>query len=152
VHDARGEGGGLLRVETGQEDVRGHDGARARRDGGAERHELAVAERLERQVDDRQREVGVGRGVAVAGEVLRARGHARRLEAAHPRGGVPRGELGVGAEAADADDRVVGIGVHVDVGREGHGAAGLGERLADRTGDPLGQVGVVDAPSSALPG
>ena len=61
-------------------------------DRGAERQQRGLLERL----DDRQLVVRVLRGVAVAGEVLRAGGDARALEAADRRGDVARDELSVG--------------------------------------------------------
>ena len=80
----------------------------------------------------------------------RARGSAwrrRRRPAAaslDERRDVAGDELGVGAEAADADHRVVGIRVHVGDGREVEVDAGAGEVGRDRGGDLLRQRDVVD--------
>ena len=54
-----------------------------------------------------QLEVRVLRGVAVSREVLRAGGDVAALEPRHERPHVPRDELRVGAERADADHGVV---------------------------------------------
>ena len=80
-------------VERRHADVRGHDRLHARprsrpRNGGSARSRSVV----EVDVDGRQLEVRVGAGRAVAGEVLRARGDAARLEPAHERRDVPRDE------------------------------------------------------------
>ena len=53
----------------------------------------------------------------MAGEVLRARGDARRLHAPDGRGDVARGHLRIGAERTDADYRIARI--EVDVGNRG---------------------------------
>ena len=60
----------------------------------------------------------VGGRVAVAGEVLRAGRHALALRAGDERRDVARDELGIGAEAAHADDGIPGVGVRVGDGRE----------------------------------
>ena len=90
-HGAR-ERGRAVRVEGGDDDVRGHDGGDAGRDGGPERGQLALVQHLDRHVDARQPVVRVDHGVTVAGEVLGAGGDPRRLEALHPGGGVARDE------------------------------------------------------------
>ena len=91
-------------------------------DGRPEGRELALA-RAPRavDVDARQAEVRVDHGVAVAREVLRAGGDPGGLQALDPRGRVARDEGGVVAEAAHADDRVVGGGVDVDDRARGRG-------------------------------
>ena len=71
-------------------------------DRGAERQQR----RVEVALDHRELAVRVGGGVAVAGEVLRAGRHALALRAGDERSDVTRDELGIGAEAAHADDGV----------------------------------------------
>ncbi|MGX1249309.1 hypothetical protein RKD48_001820 [Streptomyces ambofaciens] len=88
--------------------------------------------------------VGVDGDVAVTGEVLGAGGDAGRLEAADPRGGVPGDHLGVRAEGAHADDRVVRVGVHVRARRVVEAHPGRAQLAAEVGGDGLGQRRVVD--------
>jgi hypothetical protein len=102
--------------------------------------------------DDRQVVVGVDGGVAVAREVLGAGGHAGGLQTADERGAVPRDELGVGAERAHPDDRVVGVGVDVRVRRVVQGDAGVGQVRAEVVGDLLGQRRVVDGAEGQVSG
>jgi hypothetical protein len=75
------------------------------------------AERLEclAQVaaDDRQLEVRVLRGVAVAGKMLRARGDSLTLKARHERRDLTSNERGLRAERANPDHGVGGIRVDV---------------------------------------
>jgi hypothetical protein len=82
------------RIERGQPDVRGHHGVDARGDRRPERHELHGVERARGVLDHREVEVGVGRRVAVAGEVLGGREHAALLDPAHVRGRHARHQLG----------------------------------------------------------
>ena len=94
-------------VERRHEDVGGHDRLHAGRDRRAERDELHALQGFE----IRPTMVGSSRcesvaGRAVTGEVLRAGGDAAALEPGHERRDVPRDELRVRAEGADADDRV----------------------------------------------
>ena len=56
------------------------------------------------------------------------------------RGGVPGDQLGLGAERADADDRVVGVAVDVGVGRVVERDAGGGQVAAEVAGDLLGSA------------
>ena len=129
----------LVGVELRQQHVRRHDGARAGLDRGQERAQLALAQLLERQVDDRQREVRVLRRVAVPGEVLRAHRDALGLVCGDPGRGVGADELGVGAEAAHADDRIVGVGVDVGIRREVEVDADRAQFERDGAGDLGGQ-------------
>ena len=70
-------------VDARERDVRRHHDVHARRDRGPERHQLDRVEPRPGRGDDGQREVRVGAGVAVAGEVLGRREHAVVLQAAH---------------------------------------------------------------------
>ena len=87
--------------------------------------------------------VGVHRGVAVAGEVLGAGGHAGDCMPADEGPGVAGDQVGVGAEGPQADDGVVGVGVHVGRGREVDGDAGGGQVARQVRGERLGQRHVV---------
>jgi hypothetical protein len=81
-------------------------------------------------LDHREVEVGVGRGVAVAGEVLGRREHPARLDPLHVGDRHPPHERRVLAEGAEVDDRVrrVVVDVHhrveVHVDPEGASLAG----------------------------
>ena len=95
-------------------------------------------------VDAGQAVVRVDHGVAVAGEVLGAGRDAGGLQALDPGGGVARDERRVVAEAAHADDRVVGGGVDVDVGREVEPDAQRGQLVPDAGRDRAGRRRVVE--------
>ena len=84
-----------------------------RLDAGVDRCTEGQQRCVEVAADDRQLPVRVGRGVAVPGEVLRTGRYALALGAGDERGDVPRDELGIGAEAAHADDGIQGVGVRV---------------------------------------
>ncbi len=124
-----------------------HDRANAGRDRSAEGLEGAGVER----VDERQREMRVDGRVAVAGKVLRAGGDAGALEPSHEGGNVPRDELGVRAERADADDRVLRVRVDVRDRREVEVDAGVRQLGAQRRRDALAQLDVVDDPERCVP-
>ena len=111
--------------------------------------------RLDRRPEGKQRLSEVARGgrklemrvdgrVAVAGKVLCARGDADALCACDEGGDVPRDEVRVRTERADADDRVPRI--RVDVGNRGevHRHADPRQLRGDRGRDALGQLRVVD--------
>ena len=70
-------------IERGQLDVPRHHGVGARRDAGPERRQLDAIEPVARMRDDRQTEMRVDVGVAVAGKVLERRQHAAGVQAAH---------------------------------------------------------------------
>ena len=106
---------GRSRVERGHQQVAGHHRLHPGGDGGAERGQLAGVQPVPVGGDPGQVVVGVDAGVAVPGEVLGAGGDAGGLEPADPGGGVPGDQRRVGAEGADADHRVVGVGVDVGV-------------------------------------
>ena len=94
----------------------------------------------------------VGGGVAVAGEVLRAGRHSLALRAGDERGHVPRDELGIGAEAADADDGIPGVGVRVGDGCEVQVDARGSQLARDRARHRLGQLHVVDGAEREIAG
>src|SRR5690606_19278495 len=129
-----------VRVVGGYEEVPGHDGPDALGEGRPERPErlfdVAVG-------DDGHAVVGVDRGVAVPGEVLGAGGDPGGLQAADEGAGVAGDEFGVGAEGAQPDDGVVGVGVDVGGGREVDADAGGGQVLPQVAGERFGQGGVV---------
>ena len=69
-----------LLVERRHQHVRGHDERDLLGDRGAERLELDRAQAIGRMLDERQLEVRVGAGVAVAGKMLAAGGQAGALQ------------------------------------------------------------------------
>ena len=127
--------------------------ATPRVDRGREGQQLALAQDVGGAVDDRQVEVRVAVGVAVPGEVLGAGRDPGGLQALDPGRGVPGDQVGVGAEAADADDRVVGRGVHVDDRARGRGHADA-RRGRRRSVAAAARVSSRSSsrPSTALPG
>ena len=82
--------------------------------------------------------------VAVAGKVLCARGDADALRACDEGGDVPRDEVRLGTEGADADDRVPRIRVDVRNRGEVHRHADPRQLRGNRGRDALGQLSVVD--------
>ncbi|CAM5599114.1 hypothetical protein SFUMM280S_07720 [Streptomyces fumanus] len=150
--DPPGEGARVIQVQGRGEDVGAHHRPGAGLDRRAERHQVAFGQHGGVGVDARHRVVGVDGGVAVAGEVLGAGGHTRRLQAGDVGGGVPGDQGGVGAEGPYADHRVVGVGV--DVGGRGpvevHAAGG--EAAAQFGGDAPGQLHVVDRAERVVAG
>ena len=79
-------------------------------------------------------------GVAVAGEVLAAREHARLVEAAREGERAARHGLGLGAERAIADDRVRRVRVHVEHRREVDVEAERAQLVAERAADLRGEL------------
>ena len=100
AEDGRAHRRRLVRIELGQQDVRGHHHPYAGLDRRGERDQLALAELGRRPVDDRQGQMGVQGRVAVPGEVLGRGGHAGGLQPADPGGAVPGHAVGRVAEAA----------------------------------------------------
>ena len=135
-------------VQVGHEQMAGHHGLNARGDRGAERQQR----RVEVALDHRELAVRVGSRVPVAGEVLRAGRHALALRAGDERSDVTRDELGVGAEAAHADDGVQGIRVGVRDRGEVQVDARRGQLARDRACDRLGQRHVVDGAEREVAG
>ena len=101
------------RVQRWHGDVGRHHGVDARRDGGAERHEVGLLERLAGVVDARRRRVRVLARAAVAGEVLDRRDLARVVDARDEGRDEAPGALGVRPIGPCADDRVARVAVHV---------------------------------------
>ena len=132
----------------GHEQVAGHHRLDAGGDRGAEREQR----RGEVAADRRQLAVRVDGRVAVAGKVLRARGDALALGPGDERRDVTRDELGVGAEAADADHGVARVRVHVRDRREVQVHAGARQLAGDRARDLLRQRHVVDGAEREVAG
>src|SRR5215471_2955298 len=95
----------------------GHDRAHPGRDRGPERDELDLLQPLPRNLEHRERPVGVYACVAVPRKMLHGRDDAARLDASNERRDVPGHLLRVLAEAPDIDDRVVRVDVDVGDGR-----------------------------------
>ena len=135
-------------VEPGHEQVARHHRLDAGVDRGAEGQERGG----EVAADRRQLAVRVGGRVAVTGKVLRARGDALALRAGDEGRHVARDELGVGAEAAHADDRVARVRVRVRDRRQVQVHAGARELAGDRARDLLRQRHVVDGAEREVAG
>ena len=58
---------------------------------------------------------------------------------------MPRHQIGVAAKAANADHRIVGLGIDIHAGREVDGAARATQRPADGGGGVAGGINVVEA-------
>ena len=79
----------------------------------------------------RQHQVGIAVGRTVAREVLGGGHDTGALQAAEERHRQQTGGDRIGTERARADDRCLGVGVHVDGGREVHVDAERGQLAAD---------------------
>ena len=134
-------------AERPDDDVCGHDRVGARIDGGTEWSESDLVE----GVHEGQREMRVNGGVAVAGKVLRASGHAGVLEPPNERAHMPRHELAVRAERPDPDHRVLRVGVDVRDRREVEVDADLGQLGPEGGGDALGELDVVHDSERPVP-
>ena len=107
------EGGGMLRIELREQNVRRHDRLAPGLGRGRERYELHPAEALHRMVQTRKREVTIHRGVPVAGEVFGTRRNPLALEALDQRGPELGHPFRVVAERPVADHRIVRIAVDI---------------------------------------
>ena len=92
----------------------------------------------------------IRRGVPMPGEVLRRHRDPRALVRGHPGAGVPRDSLRIRAEAADADHRVVGVGVDVDIRREVEVDAGVAQLRRDGRAHLGGERDIVQAPQDRI--
>ena len=143
---------GRLGAEGREHDVRGHDQVDARIDGGREGCQLAAADHGGVGVDDREArcESAVvapwpGKCLAHAATPVERR---PRTQAAPCRPTRSR----VGAERADADDRVAGVAVHVDRRREVDVDPRAAQVGTDGRRDLGGERLVVDRAESEVPG
>src|SRR5712691_8395651 len=108
-HDLRADRRGHA-VDRPHNDVGAHHRARTGADRGPERLERAFVRIL---LDDRKVEVRIERGVAVAGEVLGARGHSGVLQAVDPACSVGGDSVGCRPERSYSDDWIYGVAVDV---------------------------------------
>src|SRR3974390_1432571 len=97
-------------VKRGNEDMGHEDGVDSGLDGGCEGRQFDRVEALAVVVDQRNGEVRVGIGVAVAGKVLGGGQHAVLVRAFDIGGGHPADERGVFAKGAGVDDGIVRVG------------------------------------------
>jgi hypothetical protein len=103
----------LVGIDRRQLDVRHHHGGGAGLDARPERRQLDRVETLARMRDDRQPEVRVDVGIAMAREVLKRGEHAAFLQPAHPAGDHLAGLGGILAEGADVDHGIARVVVDV---------------------------------------
>ena len=140
-----------LVAERVEADVCGHHRTHAGLDGGGERRQGPLAQDVEARVGRRQLQMRVGNRLAVAGEMLDARGDADALHALDEGCDVPGHELRIGAERANADDRAGRVDEHVGHGREVDVDPGRRQLAADRPSDAARQGGVVDRAEREVP-
>ncbi|GIW32346.1 MAG: hypothetical protein KatS3mg071_2520 [Meiothermus sp.] len=110
------EGGRVLFVQGGEADMGAHNRADLGFHSFAKGVEFGALELFQRFIHHWQLEVRVQEGVAVSGEMLDGSHYPGLLEAPGPGQGQPGYFFGVGAKAAVADHRVLGVGVHVHGG------------------------------------
>ena len=107
--------------------------ATSRLDGRLEGDELDGAQSIRRMLDDRKLDMRIGGGVAVAGKMFSARRHARALQLFDDHAAELCHDLGLLAERAIADDRILRIRVDVEhrrvVERDADGRQLRGQRL-----------------------
>lgn len=101
------------RVHLRVDHVRGHEHADVGPHRRRERQKLDAAQLLRGAPHHRQRQMGIGLGVAMPREVLAAAAHPAGLHAAQQRQRPRRRRRRLGAQRAVADDRVVRVGHHV---------------------------------------
>ena len=137
--------GRIDRVQCGIDDVGRHDRRRrgCRPGGDTERRELEAFQLRARLVHVRQVAVRIDVGVAVAGEVLDAAGHAFALAAFHPGQGKTSCKQWIGAERALGDDGVVRVVVQVQHRREVPVEAQRAHRARHRRADFARQLRIV---------
>ena len=95
-------------------DVRGHDRGRTRLDRGTKRQQLDLPQTIRLVLDDRQLPMGIAARVPMSGKVLPAGRHAFRLENIDEDGAQTSRLRRVLRQRPITDDRVVGVGVHVE--------------------------------------
>ncbi len=128
-------------LKRGNSDVRHHDRIDARRDGLAEGRQFHGVQSRPVSSDLGDAEVGIGRGIAMAGEMLGRRHHSAGARSPNIRGDEISDLLGILSERTGVDNGVGWIGVYVGVGKEipvhpdgarllgGNAAEGLGVLL-----------------------
>ena len=103
----------LFRVDRRQLDVRHHHAGGAGGDAGPEGRQFHRVQPLARMRHHRQTEMRVDVGVAVAGEMLQRRQHARILQAADPSRHHRASACRILAERSDVDHRIARVVVHI---------------------------------------
>jgi hypothetical protein len=149
LHHAAREGRRRLLIQLSNEEMARHEGRHSGLDGHAERTQLHVLEAGAGVIQGRERQVGIHVGVAMAREVLGARRDSPLLEAADHRDAQAAHELGVIAEGAIPDHRILRVRVDVKdrgqvpanpashkLGREGSAHAARQLRRADAAQRP----------------
>ena len=116
-NDGPGHGAGyIVRLDFGKENVAGHNGGHPRLDTAAEGHQFRFLQLLQSLVDPGQAQMGVHIGVAMAGKMLAAAENARVFIGQDGGSAQFRRLFRVITEAADTDDRIFRIGVHIQHG------------------------------------
>ena len=143
--DALRERRGSLFVEGRYEDVCGHHGRDAGRDGCRKRQELPLAQQFRRVLDQRKFEMRIGAGVPVSGEMLAAGGHSLRLQHADDGCAKIGNSPGLFCERSIADHRILRIGVNVEDRSVVECDADRSEFDGQRAGEAFRQRGVAAA-------
>ena len=129
-------------VNLGIGDVGHHEHVGARIHSSLEGDQLHVLDLLIALVHNGQAGVGVGGGIAVAGEVFGSGDHVGGVDALNHGNSIVCDFVGVIAEGTQTDDGVIGVVVHIhhrgEVGVDAQGA----ELAADDGAGPLGVLGV----------
>ena len=143
IPGVEGRGPARIAADGRHGEVARHHESGAGLDRRAERHQLERVEAGPRRADHRQREVRVGLGIAVTGEVLRGGEHPVVLQPADVGRDQPAHQEWILAERSGVDDRIGGIVVDVRDRRKGEVDP---DRAALERGDPPHLVGVLFAP------
>ncbi len=91
---------------------------------------------------DWQRHMRIGAGIAMSGEMLQGRQHARVLKSTHDCGNHRRGQMRVAAKRTPPDNRIVGIGFQISNRRKIHRNANRSQFLPNRLPESISQLGV----------
>ena len=138
--------------ERGHEEVGEHDRVDTGVDRGLERRELAAPQGREIDAHGRDPDVGVDRGVAVAGGVLRAASDARLLQTGHERDAVARHDISLAGDGARREHHVREIGGDVENRSEGDIHPARSEQVAEGAAGGSGCDEVVQHAVRACPG
>ena len=130
-------------TERAHDDVRRHDGARARVERRAEGHPVARAQRRERRVDDGHADVRIFRRRTVTGHVFRHRDDAAVREAAHERDAEFGDARRIVAERTRADDRAARVEREIEHRREDDVRSDRAHLRRERGARPPRERGIV---------
>jgi len=148
----RGERRREVAGQLGHPQVPRHNGHGPGRDGRRERRQVPQAQFGQRAGDGGQRQVRVGGGAAVPGEMLSAGGHPGPLEARHGRRHMAGNQARVRPEGSGSDHRAAAWREHVGARREVGVDAEPREVAPDRGVHVAGERHVVGLAEGGVPG